>query len=360
MTKNSIPAKITQLASAIIGLITTHENKTGSSLQKGHVRAGGAPQTIGESLSAGTDNGYYARADHVHTVSYNNISEAPSASTTLPSADTTNGSYGTGTNYARVNHTHPKSLLYAEATHSHTKNDITNFSHTHDDRYYTETEVNNLIQQERNKILLISPNVLQKGDNISIKTIPIENNCIQVGKKNKIYGIMNVLRGVHYLSFSDSFGRTAQTYTQTNDKLSIIGKSNGGMTAPLNIDTTGDYTIEFKVKGTGSGTNGIRFDIQSTKATSIEQYILAINYEASSIRLDYSNTSTTHYTVRNQQDENEHNVKFEIIGNSAKMYFDNTQYLTINDLTWLHDELQITVHSWGNAINLDIYDFKIT
>lgn len=62
--------------------------------------------------------------------SYNDLSNKPtipSASTTTPSADTTSGSYGSGTNYARSNHTHPKSSLYAEATHSHTKSQISDF-----------------------------------------------------------------------------------------------------------------------------------------------------------------------------------------------------------------------------------------
>lgn len=51
----------------------------------------------------------------------------PSASTTTPSADTSSGSYGSGTSYARSNHSHPKSSLYAEATHSHTKSQISDF-----------------------------------------------------------------------------------------------------------------------------------------------------------------------------------------------------------------------------------------
>ena len=62
--------------------------------------------------------------------SYNDLSNRPtipSASTTTPSADTSSGSYGSGTSYARSNHTHPKSSLYAEATHSHTKSQITDF-----------------------------------------------------------------------------------------------------------------------------------------------------------------------------------------------------------------------------------------
>lgn len=43
----------------------------------------------------------------------------PSASSTTPSADTTSGSVGTGITWARADHTHPKSTLYAEATHTH-------------------------------------------------------------------------------------------------------------------------------------------------------------------------------------------------------------------------------------------------
>ena len=49
------------------------------------------------------------------------------ASTSTPLADTTSGSYGSGTSYARENHTHPKSSLYAESTHTHTVSNITDF-----------------------------------------------------------------------------------------------------------------------------------------------------------------------------------------------------------------------------------------
>ena len=62
--------------------------------------------------------------------SYNDLTNKPtipSASSTTPSADTTSGSYGSGTSYARSNHTHPKSSLYAESSHTHTKSQITDF-----------------------------------------------------------------------------------------------------------------------------------------------------------------------------------------------------------------------------------------
>ena len=45
--------------------------------------------------------------------------DIPGASSTTPSADTTSGSVGTGTAWARSDHTHPKSSLYAEVSHTH-------------------------------------------------------------------------------------------------------------------------------------------------------------------------------------------------------------------------------------------------
>ena len=53
---------------------------------------------------------------------YNNLTNKPSipsASSTTPLSDTTNGGVGTGTAWARSDHTHPKSSLYAESIHAH-------------------------------------------------------------------------------------------------------------------------------------------------------------------------------------------------------------------------------------------------
>ena len=55
---------------------------------------------------------------------YNDIgfitsSSVPSASSATPLSDTQNGSVGTGTAWARSDHTHPKSSLYAESLHGH-------------------------------------------------------------------------------------------------------------------------------------------------------------------------------------------------------------------------------------------------
>lgn len=69
-----------RLAQSIRNLVIVHSSITGSSSQKGHVQSGGAPQVIGTSLSAGTDNGFYARADHVHTATTANITDSNSYS----------------------------------------------------------------------------------------------------------------------------------------------------------------------------------------------------------------------------------------------------------------------------------------
>lgn len=45
--------------------------------------------------------------------------DIPSASSTTPSADTATGGVGTGVTWARGDHTHPKSSLYAESLHEH-------------------------------------------------------------------------------------------------------------------------------------------------------------------------------------------------------------------------------------------------
>ena len=52
------------------------------------------------------------------------IPTVPSASSTTPSADTLNGDVGNGVTWARSNHKHPKSDLYAEASHNHNASDL--------------------------------------------------------------------------------------------------------------------------------------------------------------------------------------------------------------------------------------------
>lgn len=56
----------------------------------------------------------------------------PEASTTTPLSDSTNGSIGNSDKWAKADHIHPKSNLYAES------------GHNHNDLYYTKSEVDNM------------------------------------------------------------------------------------------------------------------------------------------------------------------------------------------------------------------------
>lgn len=95
---------VTNVANAIINkinnLISSHNNNSN------------AHQDIRESIPSAT-------SELNNNSGFITSSSIPSASNTTPSADTTNGSVGAGTAWARSDHTHPKSSLYAESTHTH-------------------------------------------------------------------------------------------------------------------------------------------------------------------------------------------------------------------------------------------------
>lgn len=95
---------VTNVANAIINkinnLISSHNNNEN------------AHQDIRESIPSAT-------SELNNNSGFITSSSIPNASSATPSADTTNGSVGTGTAWARSDHTHPKSSLYAESTHTH-------------------------------------------------------------------------------------------------------------------------------------------------------------------------------------------------------------------------------------------------
>ena len=99
---------VTNVANAIINkinnLISSHNNNSN------------AHQDIRESIPSAT-------SELNNNSGFITSSSIPSASNTTPSADTTNGTAGTGTAWARSDHTHPKSNIYAEATHEHSIED---------------------------------------------------------------------------------------------------------------------------------------------------------------------------------------------------------------------------------------------
>lgn len=112
------------------GVITSVQSLTSSKIKDPNEHnnigtIGNATQTV-INTSIDTALGNKANTSDLGAValsnSYNDLTNKPnipSASSTTPSADTTNGSVGNGTTWARSNHTHPKSSIYAESNHNH-------------------------------------------------------------------------------------------------------------------------------------------------------------------------------------------------------------------------------------------------
>ena len=105
----TIPSKTSDLTNDS-GFLTSHQSLT-NYVQKSNTAGLLKNDGTVDTTTYSTFNGNYNNLSNKPTI--------PSASSTTPSADTNNGSYGSGTDYARANHTHPKSSLYAESTHTH-------------------------------------------------------------------------------------------------------------------------------------------------------------------------------------------------------------------------------------------------
>ena len=76
----------------------------------------------------------------------------------------------------------------ADSSHTHTKSQITDFSHNHDDRYYTEDEVNAIINSIQNNIAVNGDkNIIQTGDTIDLRAFVMEDGMPQQGKVVNFY-----------------------------------------------------------------------------------------------------------------------------------------------------------------------------
>ena len=111
------------------------DNKISKSSTTGLVKNDGSIDTnsyltsssLTDYVQKSNTNGLLKNDGTVDTNAYITSASVPSASSSTPSADTTNGAVGTGTTWARADHKHPKSSIYAESSHTHTKSQITDF-----------------------------------------------------------------------------------------------------------------------------------------------------------------------------------------------------------------------------------------
>ena len=107
-------------------LVIDYTNTTGSDIVTSWSSTLSDVKVPSEKLTKDTIDGK-ANSTHTHTTSdITNMPTVPSASTTTPSADTRRGSSGSGTTWARADHKHPKSTIYAEASHNHNITDLNN------------------------------------------------------------------------------------------------------------------------------------------------------------------------------------------------------------------------------------------
>lgn len=115
----------------------------------------------------------------------------PSPYASTPSADTENGSAGTSSNYARGNHTHPKSSLYAEASHEHLATDIVDSnagSYTNIDNSLTATSTQTDINTAINTVIgsLSSINAIEVVDTKPTASASTMGKLYIVSESNKV------------------------------------------------------------------------------------------------------------------------------------------------------------------------------
>ena len=90
--------------------------------------------------------------------------------------------------YSVVGHKHTESDItdlkeYSEVGHTHTKSEITDFSHNHDERYYTESEVDAIIDGLNNRLSIdADKTIIQTDDKLDVVAYRVKNGVPQVNK----------------------------------------------------------------------------------------------------------------------------------------------------------------------------------
>ena len=232
----------------------------------------------------------------------------PSASSTTPSADTTNGSVGSGTTWAKADHTHPKSTLYAEASHTHSN-------------YVNPTIVDNLTTNDSTKVLSAKQGkVLQDNK--------LEKTHASYKGKNVV---TNASTGA--IEFEDKPTIPSKTSDLTNDSgfltshQDISGKSDVGHTHTKSEITDFPSTITPSSHAHGNITNDGKVGTASGKiiTTTTGGAITASDSITKSMISDFPTTMTPSSHTHGTGDVSDTSA-YTNIGSSA-----NATQKTIND-----------------------------
>ena len=187
-TASHIYLKVTELVDVYSADNSTLELGTGNVFK---IKDGGVTFAKIASSAIGTGANQIAAGNHTHTI--------PSPSSATPSADVSGGAVGSSSDYAKADHQHPLSSAYAEA------------GHNHDSRYYTETEVDNIVKGLLNRVSVhLSAQVIQVDDTVSFTAYLLKDGVPLAGETVQLYGSNDTLIG----SMTDnSDGTYSYTYT---------------------------------------------------------------------------------------------------------------------------------------------------
>ena len=190
------------------------------------------------------------------------IPTVPSASTTTPSADTNSGSYGSGTTWARADHVHPKSSIYAEASHDHTVSNITDFPSTMTPSSHTHGQITNDGKITSTAVTVATDdNIVITDASDSSKVKRVANLLASHIKDSNANGYTNISSSLTSSSTQADINSAINTAIGTLSSIDVINVTSDKGTASastmnkLYIEDNGSTVDVYYTERTGSSPN---------------------------------------------------------------------------------------------------------
>ena len=88
--------------------------------------------------------------------------------------------------------TDTENTAFTPKSHTHSKSDITDFTHEHDERYYTKTEVHEIIEQTKHDLLnrigiICDKEIIQHNETVEINALVLTNGVPSPNLKVEYY-----------------------------------------------------------------------------------------------------------------------------------------------------------------------------
>lgn len=229
----------------------------------------------------------------------------PTAGENTPSADSSGGSKGNSTNYARSDHQHPLSSAYATASHTHTESEITNLGD-----YIEKSNTSGLVKNDGS----IDTNIYSQTGHTHTES-DITNLGDYIEKSNTAGLVKNngTIDTTQYIS--DVSGKLDIAQTSYKGKNVVVDSSTGDITFE-DKPTIPDVSGKIDTAGTGltkSGTT-LSADIGGSSSTSGSKLVACNDTRLSDARTptihnhnltDVNNTATVTVTITYTDDSTE-------------------------------------------------------